>query len=239
MRKDEKYLMSEAQRGNCKALEELIKQNNGLIWSIVRRFYGRGYDLEDLYQIGSIGFIKSVKRFDMSYEYKMSTFAVPYIMGEIKKFIRDDGMIKISRTIKELSIKVKDIEQEYLKKNGESLSVKELARLLDESEENICLAFEAGRQIESINAEIFENGKEEKVERVIGKNQDEQNKIIDRLTINDMIEKLGIRDKTIIRLRYFKQKTQTQVAKILGISQVQVSRIEKKILDDMKEKMVG
>ncbi|MCI8309748.1 MAG: sigma-70 family RNA polymerase sigma factor [Clostridia bacterium] len=239
MRKDEKYLMSEAQRGNCKALEELIKQNNGLIWSIVRRFYGRGYDLEDLYQIGSIGFIKSVKRFDMSYEYKMSTFAVPYIMGEIKKFIRDDGMIKISRTIKELSIKVKDIEQEYLKKNGESLSVKELARLLDESEENICLALEAGRQIESINAEIFENGKEEKVERVIGKNQDEQNKIIDRLTINDMIEKLGIRDKTIIRLRYFKQKTQTQVAKILGISQVQVSRIEKKILDDMKEKMVG
>ena len=239
MRKDEKYLMSEAQRGNCKALEELIKKNNGLIWSIVRRFYGRGYDLEDLYQIGSIGFIKSVKRFDMSYEYKMSTFAVPYIMGEIKKFIRDDGMIKISRTIKELSIKVKDIEQEYLKKNGESLSVKELARLLDESEENICLALEAGRQIESINAEIFENGKEEKVERVIGKNQDEQNKIIDRLTINDMIEKLGIRDKTIIRLRYFKQKTQTQVAKILGISQVQVSRIEKKILDDMKEKMVG
>ena len=196
-------------------------------------------DLEDLYQIGSIGFIKSVKRFDMSYEYKMSTFAVPYIMGEIKKFIRDDGMIKISRTIKELSIKVKDIEQEYLKKNGESLSVKELARLLDESEENICLALEAGRQIESINAEIFENGKEEKIERVIGKNQDEQNKIIDRLTINDMIEKLGIRDKTIIRLRYFKQKTQTQVAKILGISQVQVSRIEKKILDDMKEKMVG
>ena len=239
MKKDEKYLMREVQSGNCKALEELIKQNNGLIWSIVRRFYGRGYELEDLYQIGCIGFIKSIKRFDMNFDYKMSTFAVPYIMGEIKKFIRDDGMIKISRTIKELSLKIKDVEQENLNKSGENLSVKDLARILDESEENICLAIDSGRQIESINQEIYENGKEEKIERVIGKNQDEQNKIIDRLTVNSIVEKLGLRDRTIIKLRYFKEKTQTQVAKILGISQVQVSRIEKKILDDMKEKMVG
>jgi RNA polymerase sporulation-specific sigma factor len=239
MKKDERYLMKEVQSGNDKALEELIKQNNGLIWSIVRRFHGRGYELEDLYQIGCIGFIKSVKRFDMKYEYKMSTFAVPYIMGEIKKFIRDDGMIKVSRTIKELSMKLKDLEQEYAYKKDKAFSVKELSKILCESEENICLALDAGRQIESINEDIYENGKEEKIERVIGKNQDEQNKIIDRLVIKEAVEKLNLRDKTVIKLRYFREKTQSQVAKILGISQVQVSRIEKKILEDMREKIAG
>lgn len=235
---DEKYLMNEVQSGNQDALEILIKQNNGLIWCIVRRFYGRGYDLEDLYQIGSIGFIKAVKRFNMGYDYKLSTFAVPYIMGEIKKFMRDDGMIKVSRRVKELSFKVKEIEKDYFARNGESVTIKELAKMLEESEENICCALECGRQIESINEVFTENGKEEKIERVIGR-MDEQNKIVDKIAVDDMVNKLSLRDKTIIKLRYFKEKTQVQVAKILGISQVQVSRIEKKILDDMKEKMVG
>ena len=230
--------MNEVQSGNQDALEILIKENNGLIWCIVKRFYGRGYDLEDLYQIGSIGFIKAVKRFNMGYDYKLSTFAVPYIMGEIKKFIRDDGMIKVSRKVKELSIKIKEIEKDYLLKNGEPVTIKILANILNETEENICQAIESGRQIESINEVFNENGKEEKIERVIGK-QDEQNKIVDKIVVNDMVNKLSFRDRTIIKLRYFKEKTQVQVAKILGISQVQVSRIEKKILDDMKEKMVG
>jgi len=238
VKKDERYLMFKVQSGNIEALDELIKQNNGLIWSIVKRFLGRGYEAEDLYQIGCIGFIKSVKRFDMNLDYRISTFAVPYIMGEIKKFIRDDGIIKVSRSVKELGIKIKEIEQDYLKKNGESISIKTLSQILGVSEENICQAIEAGRQIESINEDVYINGKEEKIERMIGK-VDEQNKIVDRLTVNDMVEKLNFRDKTIIKLRYFKEKTQTQVAKLLGISQVQVSRIEKKILDEMKEKMVG
>ena len=239
MMKDERYLINQVQSGNMEAMEELIKENNGLIWSIVRRFLGRGYEVEDLYQLGCIGFIKSIKRFDVSFDYKMSTFAVPYILGEIKKFIRDDGIIKISRSIKELGLKIKDIEQNYIKDSGESISIKKLAELLDESEENIVEAIEAGKQIESINTEVFENGKEEKIERIIGIKYDEQNKIVDRLIINDMVERLGVREKTIIKLRYFKQKTQSQVAKLLGISQVQVSRIEKRILGEMKEKMVG
>lgn len=238
MKTDEKYLMNEVQSGNQDALEILIKENNGLIWCIVKRFYGRGYDLEDLYQIGSIGFIKAVKRFNMGYDYKLSTFAVPYIMGEIKKFIRDDGMIKVSRRVKELSIKIKEVEKDYLIKKGEPATVKALASILNETEENICGAIESGRQIESINEVFSDNGKEEKIERVIGK-QDDQNKIVDKIVVNDMVNKLSFRDRTIIKLRYFKEKTQVQVAKILGISQVQVSRIEKKILDDMKEKMVG
>lgn len=179
-------------------MDILLRKNNGLIWSTVKKFLGKGYDSEDLYQIGSIGFIKAVKRFNIEYDYKLSTFAIPYISGEIKKFIRDDGIIKVSRNIKK-DCKIK---------------------------------------IESINEIFMENGKEEKIERVIGKD-DEQNKIVDKITVNDMVNKLSFRDKTIIKLRYFKEKTQTQVAKILGISQVQVSRIEKRILDDMKENMVG
>ena len=224
--------------GNQEALELLIRKNNGLMWSIVKRFCGRGYDLEDLYQIGSIGFIKAVKRFNTDFDYKLSTFAVPYIMGEIKKFIRDDGMIKVSRRTKELSIKIKEIDKAFLIRNGKSATIKELASILNESEENICSAIESGRQVESINEVIMENGKEEKIERIIGK-EDEQSEIVDKIVVNDIVNKLSFRDKTIIRLRYFKEKTQVQVAKILGISQVQVSRIEKKILCDLKEKMVG
>ncbi len=235
---EERQLMYEVQLGNVEALEELINKNNGLIWSIVKRFLGRGYEREDLYQIGCIGFIKSVKRFDLNFDYKLSTFAVPYIMGEIKKFFRDDGMIKVSRNIKELNIKINEIASEYFDETGEQITVKKLAQILNVSEENICIAIDAGRGVESINQEIYENGREEKIERVIGR-VDEQSKIVDKLTINDMVENLSFRDKTIIKLRYFKEKTQTQVAKILGISQVQVSRIEKKILDQMKEKMVG
>lgn len=171
----------------------------GLIWSIVKKFLNRGYDKEDLYQIGSIGFIKAVKRFNLNLGYKLSTFAVPYIMGEIKKFLRDDGIIKISRNIKELGIKIR---------------------------------------IDSINSEIFENGNKEKLEQISNK-IDEQSKIVERLSLENMIKSLDNRDKKIIDLRYFKCKTQSEVAKILGISQVQVSRIERKILDNMKEEMCG
>lgn len=237
METNEKNLIINVQSGNQEALEILIKQNSGLIWCIVKRYYGRGYDLEDLYQIGSIGFIKAVKRFNICYDYKLSTFAVPYINGEIKKFIRDDGMIKVSRHVKELSIKIKEIEKYYFSKNGESLTVKALANILNESETNIKKAIESGRQVESINETFAENGKEEKIERIII--DDDQNRIVDKIVVNDIVNKLSFRDKTIIKLRYFKEKTQVQVAEILGISQVQVSRIEKKILDDMKEKMVG
>ena len=169
----------------------------GLIWSIVKKFLNRGYDKEDLYQIGSIGFIKAVKRFNLNLGYKLSTFAVPYIMGEIKKFLRDDGIIKISRNIKELGFKVR---------------------------------------VDSINEEIFENGKEEKINQLSNR-IDEQSKIIEKLSLEDIISKLNTRDKKIIKLRYFNCKTQTEVAKILGISQVQVSRIERKILDNIKEEM--
>lgn len=238
MIEDERYYMFRAKDGDEEALDKLLKKNTGLIWSIVRRFIGRGYDVQDLYQIGCIGFIKSIRRFDLNFDYKLSTFAVPYIMGEIKKFLRDDGMIKVSRSVKELGLKIKEIENEYLNKTGEQLTVKKMSEILNVSEENIYVAIDAGRQIESINEEAYENNESQKINYISNK-VDEQTKIVDKIVVNDMVDKLNMRDKTIIKLRFFKEKTQSQVAKILGISQVQVSRIEKKVLKQMKEKMVG
>ena len=233
MNNTDRQLIIKAQKGDKEALENLINLNNGLIWSIVKRFLGRGYESEDLYQIGCMGFIKSVQRFNLELEFKLSTFAVPYILGEIKKFLRDDGIIKVSRSIKELAIKIRNIENENLLKNGESLSIKKLSEILKVSEEEIYLAMDSMQQVESINEEIFEDGGKEKIEKIIIK-EDIGEKIINKLTLKQMIERLNIREQQIINLRYFKDKTQVQVAKILGISQVQVSRIEKKILTQMR-----
>ena len=226
-----------AQNGDKEYLEKILKDNNGLIWSLVKKFIGKGYEIEDLYQIGCIGFIKSVKRFDTNFNYKLSTFAVPYILGEIKKFIRDDGMIKVSRNVKELSLKIRDIENEYIKREMVKPSTKFLAEILNVSEEEIVIAIDARRQVESINEELYDDGKCEKIEKIIPK-VDEQNRIIDNLTIKEMVDNLDTRDKQIISLRFFAEKTQSQVAKILGISQVQVSRLERRILNEMKTELV-
>ena len=145
------------QDGNKDVLADIIEKNSGLIWSIVRRFLGRGYDKEELYQIGAIGFIKSIKRFDTSLELRLSTYAVPYIMGEIKRFIRDDGPIKVSRSLKELSIKVKEIQREYLCKKGEEISIYEISKILKVSKEEIAMALESEVPIESINEENYDD----------------------------------------------------------------------------------
>lgn len=237
MHENESTLIFEAARGNEEKMEELINKNVGLIWSIVKRFIGRGYETEDLYQIACMGFIKSIKRFDFKYEVKLSTYAVPYILGEIKKFIRDDGIIKVSRKLKELGLKIRQIEKEYLARNGESISVKKMAEILNVSEEDVLSAIDAGKQVESINEEVYEEGSCEKIER-IAVDSDEQTKLIDKLTITELVEALNVRDKEVIKLRFYKEKTQTQVAKILGISQVQVSRIEKRILNELKSKLM-
>ena len=230
-------MLKGASLGNSKALEKMIELNNGLIWSIAKRFTGRGYELEDLYQIGCIGMIKSIKKFDFKFGVKFSTYAVPYILGEIKKFLRDDGIIKIRRSIKELGIKIKEIEKEYVLKKGESISVKKLSDLLKVPEVDIVSAIEASKQVGSINEEVYEDGKFTKIDKIVS-NRDEQGKIIDKIVLNEMVNSLKERDKKIIVLRFYKEKTQTQVAKILGISQVQVSRIEKRILKDLKNKLI-
>ena len=229
----------DAQNGNNEKMTKLVENNNGLIWSIVKRFEGRGYELEDLYQIGCIGFIKAIKRFDTSFEVKLSTYALPYILGEIKRFIRDDGKIKVSRSIKELISKIKDIEKRYLLEEGKEVTISELSKELKVSKEEIALALDSLNPIISIYDETYEN--DDKNVSLIDKlstNIDEAEQVTNKISIKELINELNEREKELILLRYYKNKTQMQVAKILNISQVQVSRIEKKILNSMKLKLV-
>lgn len=232
MYEQNKALIIKSQSGDEESLTKLIEENNGLIWSVVRRFWYRDVEAEDLYQIGCIGFIKAVKRFDFDYNVELSTYAVQYIFGEIKKFLRDDGIIKISRNIKELGGKIKQLK----KIHGDNISLKKMAEILKVSEDDICMAMDAGKKIESINQFIYEDGNCQMQEKIIIDN-DEEN-VIDKILISDLVDNLKIRDREIIKLRYFKEKTQSQVAQIMGISQVQVSRIERKTLKELREKLV-
>lgn len=218
-----------------KDLETLVSENSALIWSIVKRFKNRGYELDDLFQIGAIGFIKAVKRFDLSYDTKLSTYAVPYIIGEIKIFLRDDGMIKVSRGLKELNYKIKLLEEKY-EKNNEEVSMDKIVKALKISKEDFILAQNINSSVESINEYCFTNSIKEKEEKIIiEKNENPENNIVQRIMIKDALKKLDEKEKNIILLRYFKEKTQSEVAKIYGTSQVQVSRLEKKILQKMRE----
>ena len=193
-----------------------------------------------MYQIGCIGFIKSIKRFDTNFEVRLSTYAVPYMIGEIKRYIRDDGPIKVSRSIKELGVKIKELEKEYLRKKGKEITEKEIVKELRVSKEDIILAKEAGNSVESFENATYTNSKDGKSISLIdkistGKNEEEI--LTNKLVVNDLINSLEKRDKELIMLRFFKEKTQSQVAKILGITQVQVSRIERKILNSMRLKL--
>lgn len=234
--------IKKAQSGDKYELERMIRDNNGLIWSIVKRFNGRGYDLEDLYQIGCMGFIKSIKRFDTNYDVKLSTYAVPYMIGEIKRYIRDDGPIKVSRGIKELGMKIRELQKESINKKGKELSIEELEKELKISKEDINLALEASNTVESIDGKFYTDNKDGNsiclIEK-ISSDKNEEEFITNKLAIKQLIEGLEDRDKEIILLRFYKDKTQSQVAKILGITQVQVSRLERKILENMKMKLIS
>ena len=226
-----------AQENNEQAMETLIKNNSGLVWNIVKRFIGRGYEIDDLYQIGSIGLIKAIKRFDVNLDVQLSTYAVPYIMGEIKRFIRDDGIIKVSRQTKELSIKIKQIQNEYLNKNGEEITITKLSEILNVSKEEIAAAIESNNTVNSIYSVEGANDDERMLLEKISDNKDEYNNLVDKITLNELINNLDEREKKVVLLRYYKEQTQAQVGKTLGITQVQVSRIEKKVLDKMRLKL--
>lgn len=226
-----------AQENNEEAMEFLIKNNSGLVWNIVKRFIGRGYELDDLYQIGSIGLIKAIKRFDVNLDVQLSTYAVPYIMGEIKRFIRDDGIIKVSRQTKELSIKIKQIQNEYLNKNGEEITITKLSQILNVSKEEIAAAIESNNTVNSIYSVEGANDDERMLLEKISDNKDEYNNLVDKITLNELINNLDERERKVVLLRYYKEQTQAQVGRTLGITQVQVSRIEKKVLDKMRLKL--
>ena len=184
-----------------------------------------------------MGFIKAIKRFDTNYDVKLSTYAVPYMIGEIKRYIRDDGLIKVSRSIKELSVKIKEIQKEYYYKKGEEITISKISKELKASKEDILLAIESSNNVDSIENASYINHKDGNSINLIDKlsnNKNEEEAITNKIAINQMMSKLETREKEIIMLRYYREKTQSEVAKILGITQVQVSRIEKKILNKMK-----
>ena len=230
-------LIRRSQAGEKEAKEQLIELHSGLIWNVVRRFTGRGVETEDLFQMGAIGLIRAIDKFDFSYEVKFSTYAVPLIFGEIKRFFRDDGMIKISRTLKENQWKIKKMMEVFFHENGRDATVEELAERLELTPEEIVLSMEAVVEVESMDqCSYSKDGKEIALGERMASEKDEEEELMNRLFIEQLLETLDMRDKKLIYLRYYENQTQMQVAEALGISQVQVSRLEKKILRQMKDR---
>ncbi|MGL5435257.1 MAG: SigF/SigG family RNA polymerase sporulation sigma factor [Lachnospiraceae bacterium] len=228
-------LISLAHEGDKNAREQVVLDNVGLVWSVVRHFSNRGYELEDLFQIGSIGLLKAIDKFDLSFDVKFSTYAVPMITGEIKRFLRDDGMIKVSRSVKELGIKVRTIREKMSGELGREPNLEELARSVGASREEVAASLEAGAQVESLYKTV---GSEDQNICLMDKIPDEdeaQERVMNQIVLKDLLMKLSGKDREIIIRRYYENQTQSQIAADLNISQVQVSRLEKKILRQMRE----
>lgn len=227
-----KDYISKSQQGDKEARDLLVEKNVRLVWSVVQRFINRGYDPDDLFQIGSIGLIKSIDKFDLSYDVRFSTYAVPMIIGEIQRFIRDDGSIKVSRSLKETANKIRRKRDELTKEYGRSPTVREIAEALDITPEDVVHAQEAAKSPHSIHETVFENDGDPIT--LLDQIADQDTNWFDKITLQEAIRGLNERERLIVYLRYYKDQTQSEVATRLGISQVQVSRLEKKILKEMK-----
>ncbi|NLX61598.1 MAG: RNA polymerase sporulation sigma factor SigF [Tissierellia bacterium] len=231
-------LIEKAQKGDMEAKETLVKYNIGLVKSVLRGFTNRGYEIDDLFQIGSIGLLKAIDKFDPSYNVKFSTYAVPMIAGEIKRFLRDDGIIKVSRSLKQTANKIKQSQEKLSKKLGREPTIQEISDELDLDREEIVMALEASYHPDYLYDIVHE--KEGNPLHLIDKvslEEDNEKDILDRIVLQELLSELKERDRQVIFLRYFKDKTQMEVANMLGISQVQVSRIEKRIIREMKKKL--
>lgn len=231
-------LLAKAHAGDTRAREQLVRSNLGLVQSIVRRFRGRGTEEEDLFQIGSIGLMKAIDKFDLTYDVKFSTYAVPVIAGEIKRFLRDDGMIKVSRTLKETAIKAAMARESFCREHGRDPTVDELGERIGVEREMLVQALESGEQVESLQKIIFEGDSHAiSFEERLMDEKDHTEELLNRVVLNQLLSGLNAQEKQLICLRYFADKTQTEVAGALGISQVQVSRLEKKILQAMRREV--
>lgn len=252
---DVSVLIAKSQAGDKEAREVLIENNLRLVHHIVRRFAGRGYELEDLFQIGVIGLMKAIDKFKLELGLQFSTYAVPMITGEIKRFLRDDGLVKVSRTIKENGLKVRLARQRLQSSLKREPTLQEIAAEAQLTEEEIVLAMEAGIEVESIYNSVYQDDGSEMylVDRVIQRNPGcvgssvsssadcgdfEKDKLLDRILLKQLLDGLEDKERELIYMRYFQDKTQTEIADILGISQVQVSRLEKRILLRLRERAV-
>ena len=229
-------LLKLAKDGDQDAKEQLIEENLGLVWAVARRYMGRGYELEDLYQIGCIGLMKCIDKFDLSYNVKLSTYAVPMISGEIKRFLRDDGMIKVSRSLKETAFKVNHTRQEIMNQTGKEPRLEELSQILSLDVEEIVASLEACVEVESLHKVIYRNdGNAIYLADKIANERDENEDSLNHIMLEKKMKQLTDKEQELIRLRYFENQTQSQIASRIGISQVQVSRLEKKILIKMRD----
>ena len=226
-----KELLLRAQEGDKEAKETLVVENTGLIWSVARRYFGRGVDPEDLYQLGCLGFLKAVEGFDLEYGTQFSTYAVPKIAGEIRRFLRDDGAVKVSRTIKEQAAAIKSVRNSLSNALGREPSVQEISRQTGFTPEEIALAETATAATESIQRETGEEGFS--LENILTDTESEET-MVERLALYQAIERLSEREALVIKMRYFHGLTQQRVAAVLDVSQVQVSRIEKKAISNLK-----
>ena len=230
MNDETKSLIRAAQNGDENAAETLVRKNVGLIKSIAVRFYGRGVEADDLFQLGAMGFIKAVKRFDLNYSVELSTYAVPMILGEIRRFLRDDGIIKVSRSARECAARIRKIKEE----DGD-MAIEKIAEKIGVSYEDAVYALEATRLPDSIDRAISDDDSA-KIEKIAAKGDDEEERCI-KLSLKESIKNLGERERLLVTLRFYRELTQAQTARILGISQVQVSRLEKRIIGEMKKEL--
>lgn len=228
-------LIVRAQDGDNDAAEQLIKENSGLIWSVVKKFSKRGYEPDDLYQIGAIGLLKCIRKFDASFEVKFSTYAIPMIIGEIKRFLRDDGIIKVSRPMKELATKARYTTEMLTAKHGRQPTLSELANEIGVTTEELVVAMDAVHDVESLHTTIYQgDGSPIYLIDKLAQSTHDGEKNINILALKQLIERLKPKERQVIILRYFQDKTQMEVAGAIGVSQVQVSRIEKKVLSALK-----
>ncbi|MBQ3105730.1 MAG: sigma-70 family RNA polymerase sigma factor [Lachnospiraceae bacterium] len=253
-------LIARLQAGDKRAREALIEKNLGLVHHIVKRFVGRGVEAEDLFQIGSIGLMKAIDKFDLSFDVRLSTYAVPLISGEIKRYLRDDGMVKVSRSLKENGWKVNRAKEQYKREKGRDITLQEIVQKTGLSEEEIVMAMEANIHVESIYKSVYQSDGSEiyLVDQVVAAGRGglgteagggrhftvsdtaedkEKEELLNHMLLEQLLEDLAEADRRLIRMRYFENMTQVQVAGILGISQVQVSRTEKKILQGMRKNL--
>lgn len=232
-------LLERSHKGDKEAREELVEKNLGLVHHIVRRFAGRGYDMEDLFQIGSIGLLKAIDKFDLQYDVKFSTYAVPMIVGEIKRFLRDDGMIKMSRSLKETAMKARMAQEKLSHEKGREATLEEISKEIGMEVADVVMALDANVEVESLYKTIYQgDGGDIYLMDKLKEEKDGNESVMNRMVIEGLLKNLDEKEREIIILRYFQDKTQSEIALALGISQVQVSRLEKRILRQMRERLL-
>lgn len=237
---DTMFLIERSHHGDKEAREILVQENTGLVWSIVRRYMGRGTDSEDLFQIGIMGLIKAIDKFDLSYQVKFSTYAVPMIAGEIRRFLRDDGIVKVSRTLKENSWKIRRKSDLFRQRKGREPTVNELQECTGMTPEEIVQAMDFSVEVDSIDRTVRQSdGSEISLLDRLQVENTRTEELLNRVMLEQLLAELPEKERRLIIMRYLQDRSQTEVARIMGVSQVQVSRLEKKILKQMRERLTG